>query len=247
MSGHSKWSQIKRQKGMVDVKRGALFTKLGREISVAARQGGPDLNANFRLRLAVQRGKEHNMPTENIDRAIKRGAGSGEGTALDEVIYEGYGPGGTAILVEAMTDNRNRTVSDIRNAFSKAGGNLGENGSVAWLFESKGVVVVEPGAYDPEEVALKAIDSGAEDFNIADEALEIYTQPQDVEKVRRALDQEHLPIASAEVVMQSTTSVYLEEKEAVQLMRLVERLEELDDVQKVHFNADFEAEILERV
>ena len=247
MSGHSKWSQIKRQKGVVDVKRGALFTKLGREISVAARQGGSDLNANFRLRLAVQRGKEHNMPTENIDRAIKRGAGSGEGAALDEVIYEGYGPGGTAVLVEAMTDNRNRTVSDIRNAFSKAGGNLGENGSVAWLFESKGVVVVEPGAYDAEEVALKAIDSGAEDFNIADEALEIYTQPQDVEKVRRALDQEHLPIASAEVVMQSTTSVYLEEKEAVQLMRLVERLEELDDVQKVHFNADFEAEILERV
>ena len=247
MSGHSKWAQIKRQKGVTDTKRGQLFTKLGREITVVARQGGPDPAANFRLRLAIQRAKENNMPTENIERAIKRGLGGAEGATLDEVAYEGYGPGGTAILVEALTDNRNRTVSDIRSVLTRGGGSLGESGSVSWIFESKGVLTIVPGDRDPEEVALQAIDSGAEDVKVESDSIEAYTEPHALETVRRALEEQHLQVESAELVMQPKSAVFLEEKEALQALRLVERLEELDDVQKVYFNADFDSSILERV
>jgi YebC/PmpR family DNA-binding regulatory protein len=247
MSGHSKWAQIKRQKGVADIKRGQLFTKLGREITVVARQGGPDPNTNFHLRLAVQRARDQNMPMDTVDRAIKRGAGGGEGAALEEVINEGYGPGGTAILIEALTDNRNRTVSEVRNAFTRGGGSLGEAGSVSWLFEAQGVLTIEPQHQDLEETALLAIDAGAVDVKVEADAIEVYTQPQDLERVRRALEAQRTQVSSTELVMQPKSAVFLEEREALQTLRLVERLEELEDVQKVHFNADFHADVLEKM
>src|SRR5918912_2450941 len=195
VSGHSKWSQIKRQKGAADAKRGQLFTKLGREISVAARDGGgPDPEANARLRLAVQRAREANMPMDTIDRAIKRGAGGGDAAALEEVVYEGYGPNGAAILIEAMTDNRNRTVAEIRNVFTRGGGSLGNARCVAWLFDSRGVISVEPDGADPDDVALKAIDAGADDFRVDDDGIEIYTDPTQLDSVRAALEQEKVAV-----------------------------------------------------
>ena len=245
MSGHSKWSQIKRQKGVTDAKRGQLFTKLGREISVAARTGGgPDPDANSRLRLAIQRAREANMPMDNIDRAIKRGVGTGDGAMLDEVLYEGYGPNGAAILIEAMTDNRNRTVAEIRNAFKSGGGSLGESGCVAWLFDSRGVISVQPNGADPEEVALKAIDAGAEDFRVDDEGIEIYTEPAQMETVRVALEQDKLQIAAAELAMIPKTTLELQPKETVTVLKLMERLEELDDVQRVYSNLELSEEAL---
>lgn len=247
MSGHSKWSQIKRQKGAADAKRGQLFTKLGREIAVAARKGGPDPNANFRLRLAIQRARTENMPADNIDRAIKRATGGGEGATLEEVLYEGYGPGGVALLVETLTDNRNRTVSELRNAFTRGGGNMAEAGAVAWSFDQKGVINLSAGSNDPEELALQVIDSGAADVKIDEGILEVYTAPQELELVRRTLEEQGIPAESSELVMVPKTTVFLEEKEALQILRLVERIEELDDVQKVYFNADFDAEILQKV
>ena len=247
MSGHSKWAQIKRSKGVADARRGQLFTKLGREIMVAARQGGPDPNANFRLRLAIQRAKEQNMPQDNIERAVKRGAGAGEGAALEEVLYEGYAPGGAALLIEALTDNRNRTVSEVRNILTRGGGSLGTAGSVAWLFESRGIVTIVPGKHDPEEIALLAIDGGADDVNVESEPIEVYTEPQTLEDVRRVLEKAGIQVDSAEVSMQPKTTILLGEKEAIQTLRMVERLEELDDIQKVYFNADFDAEVLEKV
>ncbi len=246
MSGHSKWAQIKRQKGAADVKRGQLFTKLGREITVAARQGGPDAEANFRLRLAIQRAREANMPADNIKRAVERATGSGEGAALEEIVYEGYGPGGAAILIEVLTDNRNRTVSEIRSLFTRGGGNLGESGSVAWIFESKGVVTAQSGTMDPQEVGLLAIDAGAEDVDIGEGHIDAYTQPGDLEKVRRALEEAGIKVSGAELVMQPKSTVFLAEKEAVQAIRLIERIEEMDDVQKVYFNADFDTEVVAR-
>lgn len=247
MSGHSKWAQIKRSKGAADVKRGQLFTKLGREIAVAVRQGGPDPETNFRLRLAVQRARDNNMPAENIDRSIKRAAGGGEGAVLEEGIYEGYGPGGAAILVETLSDNRNRTVSEIRNVFTRGGGNMAEAGAVSWIFESKGVLTLDPAGRDPDEVALAAIDSGAEDVKVDEESIEVYTQPQELEAVRRAVENQGVKVESAEVAMQPKTTIFLEEREALQALRLIERLEELDDVQRVHFNADFDASVLDKV
>ena len=245
MSGHSKWSQIKRQKGVTDAKRGQLFTKLGREISVAARTGGgPDPDANSRLRLAIQRAREANMPMDNIDRAIKRGVGTGDGAMLDEVLYEGYGPNGAAILIEAMTDNRNRTVAEIRNAFKSGGGSLGESGCVAWLFDSRGVISVQPNGADPEEVALKAIDAGAEDFRVDDEGIEIYTEPAQMETVRVALEQEKVRVAAAELAMIPKTTLELQPKETVTVLKLMERLEELDDVQRVYSNLELSEEAL---
>src|SRR5690242_10168113 len=202
VSGHSKWSQIKRAKGAADAKRGQLFTKLGREISVAARDGGgPDPDANARLRLAVQRAREANMPADTIDRAIKRGAGGGDASTLEEIVYEGYGPNGAAILIEAMTDNRNRTVAEIRNAFTRGGGSLGQSGCVAYLFDSRGIISVEPDGADPDDVALKAIDAGADDFRVDDDGIEIYTDPTQLETVRAALEQDKVPVSSAETAM----------------------------------------------
>lgn len=245
MSGHSKWSQIKRAKGAADAKRGQLFTKLGREISVAARDGGgPDPDANARLRLAVQRAREANMPMDTIDRAIKRGAGGGDAAALEEILYEGYGPNGAAILIEALTDNRNRTVAEIRNAFKSSGGSLGEAGCVAWLFDNRGVISVQPNGDDPEEVALKAIDAGADDFRVDEDGIEVYTEPTNLDSVRIALEQEKVHVANAELAMIPKTTLELQPKETVTVLKLMERLEELDDVQRVYSNLELSEEAL---
>ncbi len=244
MSGHSKWSQIKRQKGVNDVRRGALFTKLGREMTVAARDGGGDPNSNFRLRLAIQKARESNMPADTIDRAIKRGTGGGDGAVLEEITYEGYGSGGTAILVDAMTDNRNRAAAEIRAAFTKYGGSLGESGCVSWLFDSKGVIAVDVGKQDPDELALIAIDAGAEDVNVEDGSVEIYTEPAELEKVRRTLEASKVAIVSAEVDMVPKTTVQLDSKGTISVMKLIERLEDLEDVQRVYSNIEVSEEAL---
>src|ERR671939_1228914 len=189
VSGHSKWAQIKRAKGANDVKRGQLFTKLGREITIAAREGGADPDGNARLRMAIDRAREANMPMDTIQRAIQRGTGGGEGASLEEVVYEAYGAGGAALLIEATTDNRNRTVAEVRATLTRGGGSLGESGSVAWNFESRGVIVAQPRANDdPEELALKAIDAGADDFTVEDSEVEILTEPTQLDEVRKALE-----------------------------------------------------------
>ena len=244
MSGHSKWSQIKRQKGATDAKRGQLFTKLGREIIVAARQGGPDPETNPRLRLAIERARDANMPKDNIERAIKRATGEGGAAELAEVVYEGYGPGGIAILVEALTDNRNRTVSDIRNVFAKAGGSLGEAGSVAWLFEKRGLIALHTDGSDAEELALRAMDCGAEDVQVDARSVEVYTRPETLSAVRRALEAAQVPVASAEITQVPKSTVRLEARQAEQALRLLDRLDELDDVQRISSNADFPEEVL---
>lgn len=246
MSGHSKWSQIKRQKGVADARRGQLFTKLAKEITVAAREGGgSDPDSNFRLRLAIQKAKSENMPSENIERAVKRGTGEGEAAHLEEIIYEGYGPGGTAILIEALTDNRNRTVAEIRSTFTRNGGSLGESGCVAWVFEQKGIIVT-PLAGDTEEIAMWAIDAGADDVKIEDESIEVYTASEDLEAVRHALEAKDVPIQSAELSMIPKSTVTLDAKDAQQALRLLEKLDEIDDTQRVHTNAEFPAEVMER-
>lgn len=239
MSGHSKWSQIKRQKGAADAKRGQVFTKLGREIQVATREGGPDPNANPRLRLAVQRAREARMPAENIERAIQRASGAGADAAnLEEITYEGYGPGGAAILVEAMTDNRNRTAAEVRNVFKNAGGGLGESGCVAWNFDNRGVITVDDLDDDPEEVALKAIDAGADDFRVDDRMVEIYTTPAELERVRARLEQQDVRVSNAEAALLPKTTLELEPKNAAAVLKLMEKLEDLDDVQRVWSNIE---------
>jgi len=246
MSGHSKWSSIKHQKGVADARRGQLFTKLTREIIVAVRQGGSNPETNFRLRLAIQRARDNNMPTDNIERAIKRGSGTLEGVTLVEMVLEGYGPGGVAILVQALSDNRNRTLQDVRSIFSRSGGSLGESGCVAWLFNLNGLITIEPKGLDTEELALNAIDTGAEDVKIENDSVEIYTKPEELEIVRAALDQKNLPIASAELSMTPKTMVELEEKAALQTLKLLDKLEGLDDVQHVFSNIDFSDSTLEK-
>ena len=244
MSGHSKWSQIKRQKGVVDARRGQLFTKLGREITVAARDGGPDSETNYRLRLSIQKARDNNMPMENIERAIKRAGGGAEGAELTEIVYEGYGPGGTAILVDVLTDNKNRSVADIRATFSRHNSSLGEAGCVAWLFESRGVIAIEAPGPKGEESALLAIDAGADDFKLEDGTLEVYTRPQDLETVRRALEEAGIAVASSEISMVPKSTVALGEKDALSALKLLDKLEELDDVQRVYSNADFPDAVL---
>ena len=245
MSGHSKWSTIKRKKESADNKRGAIFTKLAKEIQLAAKAGGGDTETNFKLRLAVQRARSANMPRDNIDRAIAKATGGGEADQLDEIFYEGYGPGGTAILVTAATDNRNRTVAEIRHEFTRAGGNLGENGSVAWQFESKGTIAVALNGHDEDEVVLTAIDAGAEDVDASDGAVEVQTAASDLEAVRQALDEAGLTIEHADMAMVPTTTISLDEGTAKQTLRLLDGLEELEDVQRVYSNADFDEELLE--
>lgn len=247
MSGHSKWAQIRRSKGVNDARRGQLFTRLGREIVVAVREGGSgDPNANFRLRIAVQRARDANMPMDNIERTIKRALGGSEGANLEEITYEGYGPGGTAVLVQTLTENRNRTVADVRNAFNRNAGNMGENGCVDWLFEAKGIIEVELKGHDPDELSLEAIDMGADDVEPAgpdDEYLTIYTDPSEVENVRKALEAQKYNVLKSESTLIAKTRVDLsEEKVAHQVLRLIERLEDLDDVQNVYTNADFPEE-----
>ncbi len=246
MSGHSKWASIKHQKGVADARRGQLFTKLTREIIVAVRQGGASPDTNFRLRLAVQKARDSNMPLDNIERAIKRGSGETDGAALTEMVLEGYGPSGAAILVQALSDNRNRTVQDVRNLFSRNGGNLGESGCVAWLFESKGLIVLTAGENDPEELALQAIDAGAEDVKIEGDYIEIYTMPEDFMAVREKLEEDGIPIDSSEVSMIPQTTLDLEEKPALQNLRLLHKLEELDEVQLVSSNVNFTDDVLEK-
>jgi len=246
MSGHSKWAQIKRQKGVADARRGQLFTKLAREIIIAVREGGSNPEANFRLRLAVQKARDNNMPVDNIERAIKRGSGETEGASLTEMTLEGYGPGGAAILVQALSDNRNRTLQEVRNIFSRSGGSLGESGCVAWIFESRGLITVKTDDLDAEELALKAIDAGAEDVKIEDNYVEIYTKSEELEKVREALAQSDISVASAELSMVPKTTVELEEKAALQTLKLLDKLEELDEVNHVSSNADFSDAILEK-
>ena len=245
MSGHSKWAQIKRQKGANDAKRGQIFTKLAREIMVAARQGGSDPETNFRLRLAVQRARQMNMPQENIQRAISRASGTGEGAAqLEEITYEGYGPGGVAIFVEAVTDNRNRTVAEVRNIFTRNGGSLGENGSVAWLFDQRGLVTVNLDSQDPDEVTLQAIDAGATDVNQVDKTLEVYTDLENLEEVRQTMESAGLEVEAAERAFVPKTMVTLDDQKSTQVVRLIERLEDLDDVQNVSTNLDLSEELV---
>jgi len=245
MSGHSKWASIKHQKGAADAKRGQLFTKLTREIIVVTREGGSNPETNFRLRLAVQKAKDNNMPQDNIERSIKRGSGDLEGVTLAEIILEGYGPSGTAILVMGLTDNRNRTVQEVRNIFSRHGGNMGEAGCVAWLFEKKGVITVKADDLDADELALTAIDTGAEDVKVESDYVEIYTLPEELEKVRKALEAQKLDISSSELVMVPKTMVQLEEKAAIQALKLMDKLEDIDEVQNVYSNADFPDSALE--
>jgi YebC/PmpR family DNA-binding regulatory protein len=244
MSGHSKWSQIKRQKGAADAKRGQLFTKLGREIVVAARQGGPDPDGNARLRMAVARAREANMPMDTVERAIKRGAGASDGPALEEITYEGYGPGGVAILIEAMTDNRNRTVAEIRNVLNRGGGSLGEAGCVGWLFDNRGIISVRGEAEGLDAIALDAIDAGAEDFSVSDDLLDVYTTPSDLDTVRTSLETRGVKPESAEIAMVPKSTIALEAKEAMSTLRLMERLEDLDDVQRVYSNIEMSDALL---
>lgn len=245
MSGHSKWAQIKRAKGANDVKRGQLFTKLGREISVAAREGGADPDGNPRLRMAIDRAREANMPMDTIQRAIQRGVGGGEGAALEEVVYEAYGAGGAALLIEATTDNRNRTVAEVRATLTRGGGSLGEAGSVAWNFEQRGILLAHArDKSDPEELALKAIDAGADDFSVDGRDVEILTDPAQLDQVRRTLEATGAEIANAEVAMVPKTQVDLPNDQTTAVLRLVERLEDLDDVTRVYTNVHLSDEIL---
>ena len=246
MSGHSKWSTIKRQKGVTDVRRGQLFAKLSRDITLATQKGNSgDLEMNFRLRLAVQKARDANMPSDNVERAIKKGLGEGDGAELQELTYEGYGPAGVAILVEAMTDNRNRTAAEVRTSFSRHGGNLGEVGSVGWLFAQKGLLAVAPGAGDTDEIGILAIDAGAEDVLVdADGSMEIQTAPDELEAVRDRLVAAGITTAGAELSMVPATTIHLSTGDAEEVLKLLDRLEDLDDVQRVYSNADFPEEVL---
>jgi YebC/PmpR family DNA-binding regulatory protein len=244
MAGHSKWAQIKRQKGVNDQKRGALFTRLTREIMQAARQGGPDPAANFKLRLAIQRARSANMPNDTIERAINKAVGGASEDQLDEVTYEGYGPGGTAILIAALTDNRNRTVSEVRHQFSRHGGSLGEAGSVSWQFEPRGILTIPLEGKDPDEVALLAIDAGADDVEVQDGAIEVRTLPAALEPIRKNLESAGLPVENADFAMLPKTTLELDQPTAHLVLRLLEALEDLEDVQRVYSNAEFSDEAI---
>jgi YebC/PmpR family DNA-binding regulatory protein len=246
MSGHSKWSQIKRQKGANDVKRGAVFTKMGREISVAARAGGGDPDGNFRLRLAVERARALNMPLDTIKRAIEKATGGGEGEQFEEITYEGYGPGGVAIVIETATDNKNRTAAEVRSILTKAGGALAGSGSVAWQFELRGAITLGPGG-DPDELTLIAIDAGADDVDATGEQVEVFTKPHELEAVRRSLEAAGIKIESAEMAMTPKNTVELDESKARQALRLVELLEDQDDVQRVTANFEIPESLLAEV
>jgi YebC/PmpR family DNA-binding regulatory protein len=249
MSGHSKWSTIKHQKGAADAKRGALFTKLSRDIALAVREGGGvDPDMNFKLRLALDRAKSSNMPQDSITRAVKRGSGEGnDGETLEQVTYEGYGPGGGAILLQAVTTNRNRTAADVRSAFNRGGGNLGESGCVAWNFDLRGVVTIDMDDEErAEELGLIAIDAGAEDLQIDEGVLEIYAPVESLQDVQKSIEAESIAVRSSEMAMVPKTTIALGGKEAEQTLRLLDALEDLDDVQKAFTNADFPPEVLER-
>jgi YebC/PmpR family DNA-binding regulatory protein len=246
MSGHSKWSTIKHKKAKTDAARGKVFTKIIREITSAAKISGGDPDANPRLRLAVDKAKEANMPNDNIDRAIAKGTGGGEGISLEEVVYEGYGPSGVAIMVEAITDNKQRTVAEIRHLFSKGGGNIGSTGCVSYLFSKKGSLVFEKASVDEEALTMEAIDAGAEDIHSEESTIEIVTTPENFEKVKQDLKAKGYTPSSAEVTMVPSSTVKLAGEDAQKVIKLVSSLEEHDDVQNVHANFDIPDEILEQ-
>ncbi len=245
MSGHNKWSTIKHKKGAADAKRGKIFTRLIKEITMAARLGNSgDPDANPRLRSAIAAAKVENMPKANIERAIKKGTGELEGVMYEEVIYEGYGPGGAAIIVESMTDNKNRTVADVRHILSKAGGNLGSNGCVSYMFDKKGYFAVAKSDADEETLMEHALEAGAEDIREEGELFEIITAPEDFETVREALDAANIAHSDAEITMLPQTTTLLQGKEAEQMLRLMDNLDDCDDVQKVYTNADIPDELV---
>lgn len=244
MSGHSKWSTIKHKKGAADAKRGALFTKLGRELTIAAREGGGDPDTNFRLRLVMDKCRQFNMPKDNIERAIKRGTGELKGAALEEILYEGYGPKGTALLISVLTDSRNRAVAAVRRVLTRSGGSLGATGCVSWLFDRKGYISVEPEENDPEELALLSIDIGAEDVRIESGLVEIFTSVEDFQRIREALHNEALKLVTEEVSWIPKSTTHLSDKETLQNMNLIDELEEIEDVQQVYSNLDIPDDLL---
>ena len=236
MSGHSKWSTIKRKKAATDEKRGQVFTRIARELSIVAREGGGDPDSNFRLRLVMDKAKQANMPKDNIERAIKRGTGELKGEVLEELMYEGYAPNGIALLLATLTDNRNRVVAEIRRILNRYGGKLAESGAVSYLFEQQGFISAEAGEGDPEELALLAIDEGAVDVNVENGNLEIYTDPKDLQKVKEALEAQGVALTTAELTMTPMAMNELGESDTFKVMRIIEALEELDDVQHVFSN-----------
>jgi YebC/PmpR family DNA-binding regulatory protein len=247
MSGHSKWHSIKHKKAVVDARRGQHFTKLARAITVAAREGGGDADGNPALALAIQKARDASMPKDNIERAIAKGTGEGvDADQIETVLYEAYGPGGVALLIEALTDNRNRTGADVRHMLSKNGGSLGEPGSVAYLFEKRGVIVVDAGRYDEDDL-IGAIDAGAEDIAMDEDVYEILTAPGDLGRVRAALEQGGVELESADVTQRPSVRVPVSETDAPRLMKLIDALEDSDDVSAVHANFDVDAELLERI
>jgi YebC/PmpR family DNA-binding regulatory protein len=247
MSGHSKWHSIKHKKAVVDARRGQQFTKLARAITVAAREGGGDPDGNPSLALAIQKARDASMPKDNIDRAIGKGTGEGvDADRIETVAYEGYGPGGVALLIEALTDNRNRTGADVRHLLSKYGGSLGEPGSVSYLFEKRGVIVVDAGRYDEEDL-IPAIDAGALDIAVDEDVFEVITEPGDLVSVRDALNDAGVDAESAEIIQRPTARVPVDEADATRLIRLIDALEESDDVSAVHANYDVDTAVLERI
>jgi YebC/PmpR family DNA-binding regulatory protein len=250
MAGHSKWKQIKRAKGAADAKRGQVFTKIAREITVAARLGVPDPDANFRLRIAIQKARAENMPNENIKRAIERAGSEGSGDNFDEIYYEGYGPSGMAVMIKALTDNRNRTVGEIRAVLTRSGGSLGESGSVGFLFDQVGVITVKTNGGDPDELSLGAIDAGAQDIRtdgVEEGTIEVITAPTELKLVQDALTEQGLEIDDAQISMQPKTMLTLDESDTLKGLRLIEKLEDLDDVQEVYTNLEVSDDVLAQV
>lgn len=246
MSGHNKWSTIKHKKGAADAKRGKIFTKIIKEISVAAKLGGGDPAANPRLRTAIDKAKSENMPKDNIERAIKKGTGGMEGVTYEEIVYEGYGPGGVAVLVEVMTDNRNRSVSEVRSIFTKCNGNMGEAGCVSWMFDQKGLIIYDKGV-DFDQLFESALEAGAEDVVEADEQIEVITEPSGFIEVRDALEAKGFKYQSAEVTMIPQTLMALEGKQAESMLKMMDRLEDCDDVQNVYANFDISSDEMEKM
>lgn len=244
MSGHSKWSTIKRKKAATDAKRGQIFTKLGKELSLAAREGGPDPEINFKLRLVMDKAKAANMPKDNIERAVRRGAGLEKGVTLEEITYEGYGPHGVALIIEVVTDNRNRAVADVRRSFNKLGGSLGESGCVAWQFEPKGYLTLDPDGKDQDEIFDIAVEWGADDVVFGDDLMEVFTAPEDFQTVREALERRGIELESAEITLVPKTTITLDEKKTFQNMNLISSLEDHDDVQQVYSNLDISDQLM---
>jgi len=245
MSGHSKWATTKRKKAIIDGKKGKVFTKITREIIVAARNGGGDINANSKLRLAVDKAKASNMPAENWQRAIKKGTGDLEGVSYEQLTYEGYGPSGVAVVVDVLTDNKNRSASELRSLFTKNSGNMGEPGSVAWMFKRKGLIVVPKGALAEDQVMEWALDAGAEDMTAGEETYDVVTAAEDFEKVKQALEGKGIKAASAEVTMIPANYIKLEGEDASRMLRLMDALEDNDDVQNVYANFDIPQEVMD--